>query len=144
MYDELIRKLRELASIPAHCETVDSCDGCSKEDICLRFTNERIIETASEAADAIESTSKAYQMMAEAYEAEVTKPKWIPVTERLPETGVDVLVMFPQNMAVASRDMGEWVVNSGDGWCTDVNLSDDEKEPTHWMPLPQPPKEEGA
>lgn len=73
--------------------------------------------------------------------AELSKPRWIPVTERLPETGVDVLVMFPHNMAVASRDMGEWVVNSGDGWCTGVNLSDDEKEPTHWMPLPEPPKD---
>ena len=76
--------------------------------------------------------------------ADVRPVEWIPVTERLPETGVDVLVMFPHNMAVASRDMGEWVVNSGDGWCTDVNLSDDEKEPTHWMPLPAPPKEKRA
>lgn len=80
-----------------------------------------------EAADAIE---------------ELSKPKWIPVTERLPETGVDVLVKFPQNMAVASIDIGEWVVNSGDGWCTDINLAGGEKNPTYWMPLPQPPKEE--
>ncbi len=35
------------------------------------------------------------------------RPRWIPVTERLPETGVDVLVKFPQNMAVASIDIGE-------------------------------------
>ena len=88
--------------------------------------NKDLIALLSDAADAIE---------------ELSKPRWIPVTGRLPETGVDVLVMFPHNMAVASRDMGEWVVNSGDGWCTDVNLSDDEKEPTHWMPLPEPPKE---
>ena len=74
--------------------------------------------------------------------ADVRPVKWIPVTERLPDTGVDVLVKFPHNMAVASIDIGEWVVNSGDGWCTDINLAGGEKNPTHWMPLPEPPKEE--
>ena len=54
MYDELIKRLKELASIPKHCENVADCDQCSKEDICLSFTNERIIETATKAADAIE------------------------------------------------------------------------------------------
>lgn len=70
------------------------------------------------------------------------RPRWIPVGERLPETGVDVLVKFPQNMAVASIDIGEWVVNSGDGWCTDINLAGGEKNPTHWMPLPKGPEDE--
>ena len=82
---------------------------------------------AGEIADAIE---------------ELSKPRWIPVTERLPDTGVDVLVKFPHNMAVASIDIGEWVVNSGDGWCTDINLAGGEKNPTHWMPLPKGPKED--
>ena len=52
--DELIKRLRELASITEHCENIESCDGCSKEDICLSFTNKRIIEVATQAADAIE------------------------------------------------------------------------------------------
>ena len=83
-------------------------------------------------------------LLGEAAEAieELSKPHWISVTDRLPETGVDVLVKFPHNMAVASIDIGEWVVNSGDGWCTDINLAGGEKNPTHWMPLPQPPEEE--
>ena len=51
-------------------------------------------------------------------------------------------IKFPQNMAVASIDIGEWVVNSGDGWCTDINLAGGEKNPTHWQQLPEPPKEE--
>jgi len=41
-YAELVKKLREFAAIPAHCENVASCDDCTKEDICLSFTNERI------------------------------------------------------------------------------------------------------
>ena len=66
MYDELIQRLRNAA----------------------QWADKGLVITPSvclEAADAIENTSKAYQMMAEAYEAEVTKSNWIPVTERLPE-----------------------------------------------------------
>ena len=67
MYEELVKRLRENAA---------------------RFDYDGWVDTAvilEEAADSIENVSKAYQMMAEAYEAEVTKPRWIPVTERLPE-----------------------------------------------------------
>jgi len=134
MYDELVKRLREKAG---------AFDYDGRPDIACDY---------EQAADAIEKLKKALEAVNDAHNEGYDvgywagrrdyEPKWIPMTERLPETGVDVLVMFPHNMAVASRDMGEWVVNSGDGWCTDVNLSDDEKEPTYWMPLPEPPKEE--
>ena len=123
MYDELIKDLRE--------------------------NHDKYFARDMQAADAIEELSHDYEKLAEDFNGAVellhkrSKPRWIPVTERLPETGVDVLVKFPQNMAVASIDIGEWVVNSGDGWCTDINLAGGEKNPTHWMPLPEPPKEEG-
>ena len=42
-------------------------------------------KTLDEAANVIESVSKIYQMIAEVYESEVAKQKWIPVTEQLPE-----------------------------------------------------------
>lgn len=129
MYDELIKALHEGAEFLE----------CSTPGIKNSFA-----KMCHNAADAIEELSRAQEQWIEQERNALLKsiPRWIPVTERLPEAGADVLVMFPNNMAVASRDMGEWVVNSGDGWCTDVNLSDDEKEPTHWMPLPTPPKEE--
>ena len=66
MYDELVKALRFIAKQQCRVEGEQTA-------ICAT------------AADAIENTSKAYQMMAEAYEAEVTKSNWIPVTERLPE-----------------------------------------------------------
>lgn len=121
-YDELVKRLRE-------------------------HNGWALNETLDEAADAIEKLSairdeQKAQIILMAAEIEEQKPRWIPVSERLPKTGVDVLVKFPQNMAVASIDIGEWVVNSGDGWCTDINLAGGEKNPTHWMPLPQGPEEE--
>ena len=96
--DELIKRLRELASITEHCENIESCDGCSKEDICLSFTNKRIIEVATQAADAIEEL----QLYADLYKDLTAKgetiarevidkyPKWIPVAERLPSDFVSV------------------------------------------------------
>jgi hypothetical protein len=76
-----------------------------------------------EAADAIE---------------ELSKPKWIPVTERLPKEGEFVLVygdLYPNKhdggvIAVSKRmDWNYW-----QGFGRERNI-------THWMPLPEPPKE---
>ena len=64
---------------------------------------------------------------------ELSKPRWIPVTERLPETYTWVLV-FSENHKVgfdAFYDGARWknaVMNS-------VIV-------THWMPLPKGPEEE--
>lgn len=127
MHDELVKRLRETSEW-SNIKWEDYSDDAQ--------------ETMREAADAIEELSKQLDDMNEANIALYgALPRWIPVGERLPETGVDVLVKFPQNMAVASIDIGEWVVNSGDGWCTDINLAGGEKNPTHWMPLPQGPEE---
>ena len=66
---------------------------------------------------------------------ELSKPRWIPVTERLPESGERVLV------------------SNGKGFVCEAYLSERKRwmrhgcivdyiTPTHWMPLPEPPKEE--
>lgn len=73
---------------------------------------------------------------------------WIAVTDRLPETCVEVLVAFAGQCALpstgqytgsANRDMGGWCYpaeNNGTG--------DDGSDPvvTHWMPLPDVPDAE--
>lgn len=53
--------------------------------------------------------------------------RWIPVTERLPDVGIEVLIY--------SED---------DGVCVDYYVGDSfgYYDVTHWMPLPEPPKED--
>ena len=62
----------------------------------------------------------------------VTVQQWIPVTERLPEKHKRVLTVSDNgNIDV------DWVDKFG-VWIGDIMSFD---EVTHWMPLPEPPKE---
>ena len=67
----------------------------------------------------------------------VTFQKWIPVTERLPERYDFVLI------ATIDKTVGEAVLN-GDRHFYGVNTDEYAEQlcVTHWMPLPEPPKEE--
>ena len=61
------------------------------------------------------------------------RPKWIPVTERLPEDeGIIVVLGNPCEV---------WTFN-GDYWEDECGWLQDFKDVTHWMPLPEPPKGE--
>ena len=66
--------------------------------------------------------------------------EWISVKDKLPPENTDVLIWFKRNAAVGVIINCEWNVNSGDGWVTGV--FEDDVQPTYWMPLPEPPKEE--
>lgn len=66
------------------------------------------------------------------------KPKWIPVTERLPKEWEEVLVWSRFGfceVAVYLGIPGKWRVT----WNHDLLEVD---SITHWMPLPEPPKQE--
>lgn len=68
-------------------------------------------------------------------------PRWIPVTERLPEDRSDVLVVaywherWGVYMGWCSPERAAWSVHIGIGDRSDIAV-------THWMPLPEPLKEE--
>ena len=100
-YIEMIKALRETDfSDGCHCESEPMC----KDKDCI------IVQ----AADAIEELL----------------PRWIPVTERLPEPGSVVLAYSSELFTVIAyyNDDEEWDIP--------------DPEITHWMPLPAPPKEE--
>lgn len=70
-------------------------------------------------------------------------PKWIPVTDRLPENDQDVLVMvhwrdYPENMMCYGRKYKtRWYL-----WNGELGELIKGFDITHWMQLPQPPEEE--
>ena len=58
---------------------------------------------------------------------DLASPRWIPVTERMPEEDVAVLTWGKQAVVLIDwHRNGKWFVTDG---------------VTHWMPLPEPPKE---
>lgn len=73
--------------------------------------------------------------------AELLERRWIPVEERLPEDRSDVLVVaywherWGVYMGWCAPERAQWSVHIGIGDRNDVAV-------THWMPLPEPPKEE--
>ena len=91
-----------------------------------------------EAADRIANQSThiaALQQEIEKLRAQL--PRWIPVTERLPEDRSDVLVVaywherWGVYMGWCAPERAAWSVHIGIGDRSDIAV-------THWMPLPQP------
>ena len=141
MYGELIKKLRT-------CE-----DDCSK---CPMMYDEQVKQdlvrehcAAYEAADAIEELQRQIDGWIEQERKALLKsvPKWVSVTERLPEILHTVIVSgrmkykwetdFFRFVDVATYSEGEFFETFNDWY-----EGQDEFEITHWMPLPEPPKEE--
>ena len=78
-----------------------------------------------------------YSFYKDALEALNTQPKWISVEERLPEYDAKVLVVIPKYYGCDIRTArlyksGAWLIG---------DMSAVGSTPTHWMPLPEPPKE---
>lgn len=123
MYEELVKQLRELPH--------------------LLFVQlggyENIVY---QAADAIESTSKAYQMMADAYESEVTKHCWIPVTERLPDNIDEEVLVSTEDYGKSGLGFVTVAVYDGNDWLECWERKTYLTAVTHWMPLPSAPTEE--
>lgn len=95
-----------------------------------------LCDDLAEAADRIEAQAKEIEKL----RAQV--PRWIPVTERLPE--LDELVLV-----IASGKPKENITLDGaielatlysDGWCLETWPEWTGANVTYWMPLPEPPE----
>ncbi len=96
------------------------------------FTERGVCGCPEMSADQIERDQKEIEALREKL------PKWISVKERLP---IDRLKKY----LVAFRDVGGSIVDMAryfpsDGWTCD-NWDVPQNLITHWMPLPEPPKE---
>lgn len=119
--EELIKALRE------------DCKTCSENPICENGTNLAGLYCANkDAADQIERDQK------EIAELREKLPKWISVKERLPIDRLKKYLVAFQDAGGSIVDMARYFPSDGwtcDNWDVPQNLI------THWMPLPEAPKE---
>lgn len=70
--------------------------------------------------------------------------EWIKFSEKnstkLIKSGQGVLFAFPSGLVVNVYGERSWHLKFGSNW--PVTFEHTKERPTHWMPLPEPPKEE--
>lgn len=112
---------KELAKTLRLCDSV-SCTGCAL----FEFVNCGS-DAKQQAADMLEKL---------AAEKDEKKPKWISVKDRLPERKDDVYFCCINSLAFPGSQYVKPLKFCGNGkWWKDADV-------THWMPLPELPKEE--
>lgn len=124
MYEELVKQLRELP----HLLFVQL------------HGHEDVVFKAADVIEELQQTVSHYKGCAddwykEACDYKAMLPRWIPVTERLPESSGKYLVSGGGKVWICDF----WRIAGVRGWCDSVN------NPVvgYWMPLPpEPPKEE--
>lgn len=103
-------------------------------------------ETLDQAADAIEELSRENESLAKSVNeaSEILRKRWIPVAERLPESQGPFLTRY--GFGDASIETGQFFYGVLYYLYADAEPHWQHEsvgvEVTHWMPLPEPPKEE--
>lgn len=121
MYDELVKRLRHSANFAEHGLTPPPSELCAAADAIEELT----ALSRRQELELVELTGEL-----------ASKPRWIPVSERLPEARDHVLVYAgffqPFNEVSYIDAEGKWRFAYDD---TEVPIV------THWQPLPEPPEE---
>lgn len=124
MYEELIARIRY------HIRKADFMG--LKEYESTRLLNE--------ATDAIEDLITALTASNEVIAK--NKPKWIPVTERLPPISEEVIV-FADRTTIRIWSLERYHPTIADVfWEREDGYHEENDVVSHWMPLPQPPESE--
>lgn len=133
----------------------EMCGGCPQLDkIIDRLAAYEDTGLTPGEVNKLDSQRKAMAALADSYKAEI--PCWIPVSERLPEAGIEVLAMLQVNKfdghdahnvttAVLIPSESWLVADYQEGIMAETSGTDCEDccyWITHWMPLPMPPEEE--
>ena len=130
MYDEIVRRLRECAS--GECFNCSQFTETTNASVCSK-------ELMKQAADAIEERCQQVDKFAEEAARLYAKlPRWIPVTERLPEQGKRYLVIRFDEVTKTQFIYILWH-DAHDLWWN--RLYKGQYNVTHWMPLPELPNE---
>lgn len=150
MYDELIRQMMACyKGVP--CEDAN-CGFNPKSDLdCIEQLLTRAADAIGELQKDLERSKdfeafwqhEAEEALKKFQIAISNKSRWIPITERLPEYMENVLVTDGVFSGMGWRD---WYDHHGtkpreDYWIS-PNSNVNDLGITHWMPLPEPPKEE--
>ena len=89
--------------------------------------------------DGMDEVNEACRMGMEALE----RTRWIPCSERLPESDLEVLVIASGKVGnitlVNSVEIGDF--DRDEGWILEMWPEWEDPNVTHWMPLPEPPEE---
>ena len=116
--EEIVKALR-------YCADGESCIDCIYLNIGLPYLP--CNQKDKDAADLIEAQA------AEIEELKAQVPRWIPVTERLPEVGMRVLVLDRRGNAMV-RTLSQLAGEKEPSFRPDGLLP--KRHITHWMPLP--------
>ena len=123
MYEEIVKSLRNCVADGNGCcfRCPEDCNGPCQENL------------MKQAADAIENMSEAYDKLSRHMDdLAALMPRWIPVTERLPEQNGTYLAFALEEENTMNFYDGHWMLYD----------TDYRRYVTHWMPLPESPKEE--
>lgn len=119
--EEIVKALRT-------CGTRFDCIGCT-----LQRTNACTNYLKCCAADLIK------EQAAEIEKLKARVPRWIPVTERLPEPYVDVLLIVNGKVdnvtLIDAEEIGSF--DKSEGWILEMWPEWEDPKVTHWMPLPE-------
>ena len=128
MYEDLVKQLR-------YCADATTCRNCLwKTECCPTDMQKKAADTIEELRKAVlrlEDESGIYDELPTFY---IYPTKWIPVTERLPSLTTPVLATDGIEVDIA------WMYGVPPRWITSFTAIDEDKL-THWMPLPQTPKD---